>query len=77
MKLKIKKINKIFEIPINSDMQRIEQIKSTISNCIANPTPCEVEVFDMWSDLEDRQIKVTMQEKHRIDAEGKLINGKG
>ncbi len=54
MKLKIKKINKIFEIPINSDMQRIEQIKSTISNCIANPTPCEVEVFDMWSDLEDR-----------------------
>ena len=54
MKLKIKKINQIFEIPVNSDMQRIEQIKSTISNCTTSPTPCEVEVFDMWGDLEDR-----------------------
>ncbi|OQB06133.1 MAG: hypothetical protein BWY19_00433 [bacterium ADurb.Bin212] len=51
MQLKIKKVDKLDEIPINSELQRIEQIKSEISACAAQPDLCEVEVFDMWDDL--------------------------
>jgi len=54
MKIKIKKISKKIKIPINSDIQRIEQIKNEFSNCAnctQNPELCEVEVFDMWDDI--------------------------
>jgi len=54
MKIKIKKISKKIKIPINSDIQRIEQIKNEFSNCAncaQNPELCEVEVFDMWDEL--------------------------
>lgn len=54
MKIKIKKISKKTKIPINSDLQRIEQIKnefSSCANCAQRPELCEVEVFDMWDEL--------------------------
>jgi hypothetical protein len=51
MKIKIQKVDKLDEIPINSELQRIEQIKSEIAACTAQPNLCEVEVFDMWDEL--------------------------
>lgn len=38
------------QIPINSEMHRIEQIKKEISSCQNDPEFCQVEVFDMWDD---------------------------
>jgi hypothetical protein len=52
MKLKIKKLaDPNTKVPVNSDLHRIEQIKSEISLCTAQAETCEVEVLDMWADM--------------------------
>jgi hypothetical protein len=52
MKIKLTKINdKNTKVPVNSDLHRIEQIKSEISLCKAQTATCEVEVLDMWADV--------------------------
>lgn len=49
------KINKIEDpdtsVPINNEEHKIEHIKAEFARCRAKPPICEVEVFDMWSDL--------------------------
>lgn len=54
MKVQIKKIeDKKTEVPVNSEFHRIEQIKEEIAKCPKEIAVCQIEVFDMWSDLPD------------------------
>lgn len=51
MKIPITKIkDNETEVPINSELQRIEQIKQELAACKDQPSLCQVEVFDMWDD---------------------------
>jgi hypothetical protein len=51
------KVNKIEDpntrVPINNEEHKIEHIKAEFAKCKTNPQVCEVEVFNMWSDLPD------------------------
>jgi len=54
MKINIKKIeDPNIRVPINIEEHKIESIKTELANCKPTPVTCEVEVLDMWSDLED------------------------
>jgi len=51
MKIPITKIkDSNTEVPINSELQRIEQIKQEFDACKDQPALCQVEVFDMWEE---------------------------
>jgi hypothetical protein len=51
MKIKIQKIiDKNITVPINSNIQRIEQIKNEFAACKDEQEFCKVEVLDMWED---------------------------
>lgn len=51
------KVNKIEDpntrVPINNEEHKIEHIKAEFAKCKTNQQVCEVEIFDMWSDLRE------------------------
>ena len=52
MKIQIKEIeDKNTKVPVNSEFHRIEQIKAEIARCPKEVALCQIEVFDMWSDI--------------------------
>ena len=51
MKIPVTKIkDPNIEVPINSEIQRIEQIKREFALCNEQQELCQVEVFDMWDE---------------------------
>ena len=54
MEIKIKKINDPdTNVPVNKGEHEIRHIKAEFARCKADPPICQVEVFDMWSELSE------------------------